>query len=111
MTLNDPKFIEHDAYDMFSKAMDIVEGFYTVADENFAEQSIPLSPTSPFSLFVNNKINLLKKMLSFSNDSRKPKAPWIEKLEIICDRRLRETDFALWNHLNVLEISPRLFGL
>jgi TBC1 domain family protein 5 len=112
-TLNDPRFIEHDAYDLFSKAMDIVEGFYTVADENFLDQSVVVtpSPSTPFSLFVSEKLEKVKRKLSFRNEGTKPKAPWISKLEIIYDQKLRFIDFALWNHLNTLDISPRLFGL
>uniref|UniRef100_A0A914YDT6 Rab-GAP TBC domain-containing protein n=1 Tax=Panagrolaimus superbus TaxID=310955 RepID=A0A914YDT6_9BILA len=111
-TLNDPRYIEHDAYDLFSKAMNIVEGFYNVADENFADESVasPL-PASPFSLFVSKKVEIVKRKLSFRNATTKPKAPWISKLELIYDHKLRSIDFALWSHLNALDISPRLFGL
>ncbi|KAE9556205.1 hypothetical protein FO519_000544 [Halicephalobus sp. NKZ332] len=90
--INDSRYLEHDLYFIFSKIMNIIGEFYSVADE-LEEQP----ENSYYQCALESR--------------KKTKAAWIEKLDVIYDMRLRDLDPQLWSHLKTLDISPRLFGL
>uniref|UniRef100_A0A914CC24 Rab-GAP TBC domain-containing protein n=1 Tax=Acrobeloides nanus TaxID=290746 RepID=A0A914CC24_9BILA len=100
-TINDPRFLEHDAFAMFRQLMMMLEKWYINTDDYGSDNS----SIAPLSKDRIGGVPFCK------SKNPGPNSELIEKLNMINDVMLREIDPALWRHLNSLEITPQIYGI
>ncbi|VDN07460.1 unnamed protein product [Thelazia callipaeda] len=96
--VNDPEFLEHDSFEIFSQLMMMLERWYLTGDEDHVENSNIIA-----------KNNQLISSALFTDE--KPKNELIVKLQSIMDDILAVIDPALYQHLSKMQISPQIYGI
>lgn len=90
----DPKYLEYDAYAMFSQVMETVEPWY-VSKEVYPTKSQDPASSQPFS----------------RPQDLNPSNVIVTKLTRIQDYLLKKADHELHMHLERLEIAPQIYGI
>ncbi|XP_052813221.1 TBC1 domain family member 5-like isoform X1 [Mya arenaria] len=91
----DPKYLEHDAYAMFSQVMETVEPWYVSKEVYPTRPSIDHSSTQPFA----------------RPQDLNPSNVIVTKLTRIQDYLLKKVDHELHGHLERQEIAPQIYGI
>ncbi|KAL3076701.1 hypothetical protein niasHS_013497 [Heterodera schachtii] len=96
--LNDPVFLEHDAFALFTRLMSLIRCFY-------------LSDNAPL---VNANVATFKSHLErepFSESLSGKSSELLRRLDYICNGLLLEVDPPLHHHLSNLDILPQIYGV
>ncbi|XP_053409326.1 TBC1 domain family member 5-like isoform X4 [Mercenaria mercenaria] len=91
----DPKYLEHDAYAMFSQVMQTMEPWYVSKEVYPTKQNIDPSSSQPFA----------------RPQDLNPSNVIVTKLTRIQDYLLKKADLELHMHLERHEIAPQIYGI
>ncbi|CAD5214538.1 unnamed protein product [Bursaphelenchus okinawaensis] len=92
--LNDPAYLEHDAYTLFQQLMFLLEGFY--ANHDMDDVTSRKENQRPF---------------QYPSSPGDFQTELLNRLTYIHERLLPEVDSLLYRHLHSLNIPPQLYGI